>query len=123
MCAKSPAFHPAAKPLEDALLAAERIVEHAQANRQKCKAALARNAHTKLRATLVNAPRWAALAEDCAAQLVKHGARNQLARQLGVTRQCIYQYFTARTSRPDAERTLMIVEWLAARREGRELAP
>ncbi|MBW8780993.1 MAG: hypothetical protein JF599_03765 [Verrucomicrobia bacterium] len=123
MSVKHSALHPAAEPLEAVISASEALVKEALAQRQKRKAVVARNARTQTRATLADAPRWSALVEACTPHLQKHGARNQLARHLGVTRQCICHYFTSRTARPDAERTLMILEWLAASRAGHDPAP
>ena len=46
--------------------------------------------------------------------LVKRGAESDLARVLGVPRQRIYDYFTRRSSMPDAECILHLLLWLAS---------
>ena len=51
-------------------------------------------------------------------QLKKHGAQAQLARSLGLDRQAVHAFVKSRTRMPDAERTLQLVAWLMAVREG-----
>jgi len=51
--------------------------------------------------------------------LLKHrGEKAQLARLLGVHRQAVNEYFVSETRMPDAERTLLLLEWLEARQRG-----
>jgi hypothetical protein len=59
------------------------------------------------------------LAQPC---LKQRGAKAQLARLLGVSRQAIHQHFVSRITRPDAERTLQVLVWLASCRAGRKSA-
>jgi hypothetical protein len=54
-------------------------------------------------------------------QLSAYGAKARLARILGVPRQRVHQYLRASTACPDAERTLLLLAWVQARRNGRDL--
>ncbi len=60
-------------------------------------------------------PLWNALVLTVRAHLRRRGAKASLARELAVPRQRIHEYFTARTKAPDAERTLLLLHWLATR--------
>jgi len=53
--------------------------------------------------------------------LAKRGAKAQLARLLGLSRQRLQVCLKARTGALDAERTLLLLAWLATKRQGREL--
>ncbi|MFT3830365.1 MAG: hypothetical protein QM691_11750 [Opitutaceae bacterium] len=64
-------------------------------------------------------PLWNALLAELQPHLKKHGAQAQLARLLGLDRQAVHAIVKARTRMPDAERTLQLVAWLMAVREGR----
>jgi hypothetical protein len=65
-------------------------------------------------------PAWNELARQVAAHLRKRGDKVKLARLLNLPRQRIHQLFVARTACADAERTLLLLAWLQAKREGRE---
>lgn len=64
-------------------------------------------------------PLWNALLAELQPHLKKHGAQAQLARVLGLDRQAIHAFVKGRNRMPDAERTLQLVAWLMAVREGR----
>lgn len=64
-------------------------------------------------------PLWNRLRAEIVPHLKGRGEKAQLARLLGVHRQGINEYFVSKTRMPDAERTLLLVEWLAVRREKR----
>ena len=67
-------------------------------------------------------PLWNELA-DAAQRLVhRRGEKAKLARVLGVSRQRLHVLLVARTACPDAERTLQLLVWLQARRQGQDLA-
>lgn len=53
--------------------------------------------------------------------LRKRGTKTNLARLLGVPRQRLQDFLNTRTAAPDAERTLLLLCWVAARAEGRDL--
>jgi hypothetical protein len=53
--------------------------------------------------------------------LRRRGSKVHLARILGISRQRLHVCLKARTGGLDAERTLLLLAWLAARRQGREL--
>lgn len=63
---------------------------------------------------------WDAVADAAAPHLKRRGEQARLARLLGVSRQAIHQYFISRKTKPDAERTLQILIWLADCRAGME---
>lgn len=63
-------------------------------------------------------PRWNQLAAAVAKQLRRRGEKVRLARLLGISRQRLHLLLKARTACPDAERTLMLREWLDLRRRG-----
>lgn len=63
---------------------------------------------------------WDAVADEAAPFLERRGEQARLARLLGVSRQAVNQYLVSRASKPDAERTLRILIWLADCRAGRE---
>ena len=64
-------------------------------------------------------PLWHRLVAEVTPRLKRRGEKAQLARLLGVHRQAVNEYFVSRTRMPDAERTLLLQEWLRARRTGK----
>jgi hypothetical protein len=66
-------------------------------------------------------PLWNELVVAAREQLSGHGAKARLARILGVPRQRVHQYLRDTTACPDAERTLLLLAWVQARRNGRDL--
>ena len=67
-------------------------------------------------------PLWNKLAAEVLSLLKRRGGRAQLARLLGVHRQAVNEYFASKTRMPDAERTLLLIEWLRVRRSGKRPA-
>lgn len=67
-------------------------------------------------------PLWNELVKQLQPHLRKRGEKARLARLLGLPRQRVHQLLRARTACADAERTLLLLCWLAAKAEGRELA-
>ena len=67
-------------------------------------------------------PLWNRLITDLRPFLKRRGEKAQLARLLGVHRQAVNEYFASRSRMPDAERTLLLLEWVAARRQNRRLS-
>lgn len=63
-------------------------------------------------------PLWNALVAEVRPQLRKYGTQVNLGRLLGLDRQTINAYFITRTRMPDAERTLQLLTWLIAVRQG-----
>jgi hypothetical protein len=70
----------------------------------------------------LDTPLWNELAEAVVRALRRRGEKAKLARILGVSRQRLHVLLVARTACPDAERTLQLLVWLQARRQGRDLA-
>ncbi len=63
-------------------------------------------------------PLWNALIASVRPWLNRRGEKVQLARLLGVPRQRVHDFLVGRGRMPDAERTLLLLEWLAARQRG-----
>lgn len=61
-------------------------------------------------------PLWNALVHLVQPHLHRYGAKSQLGRILGVPPQRVHAYFVSRTQSPDAERTLLLLTWLAQRK-------
>ncbi len=66
-------------------------------------------------------PLWNELVRQVRPHLRKRGAKNQLARILGIPRQRLYVCLSAGQGCLDAERTLLLLAWLCARQQGREV--
>ena len=66
-------------------------------------------------------PLWSAVAQAVRPHLSRRGEKSKLARILGVPPQRVHDYFKAGTQAPDAERTLLLLVWLAGKRDGRDL--
>lgn len=66
-------------------------------------------------------PLWNQLVEQVRPHLARRGAKAQLARILGLPRQRLQDCLKAQTACLDSERTLLLLCWLVARRQGREL--
>lgn len=64
-------------------------------------------------------PLWNRLVEAVRPLLKGRGEKAQLARLLGVQRQAVNEYFVSRRRMPDAERALLLQEWLRLRRAGK----
>jgi hypothetical protein len=65
-------------------------------------------------------PVWNELVRSAAPYLRKRGDKVKLARLLGLPRQRIHQLLVERTACADAERTLLLLAWVAARKSGKE---
>ena len=66
-------------------------------------------------------PLWNELVIAAREQLKGYGDKARLARVLGVPRQRVHQYLRDGSAGPDAERTLLLLAWVQARRNGRDL--
>ena len=66
-------------------------------------------------------PLWNELVKQVAPLLRRRGSKVHLARILGVPRQRLQVCLKARTGCLDAERTLLLLAWLAAQHRGRPL--
>lgn len=65
----------------------------------------------------VGTPLWNTLVAQLKPLLRAHGEKARLARLLGVPRQTVNMWVTARTRMPDAERTLELIAWMLAKGE------
>ncbi len=61
-------------------------------------------------------PLWIKLVRAVRGELTRRGDKTALARFLGVSRQRLHLLIVAETACADAERTLLLLSWLAARR-------
>jgi hypothetical protein len=68
-------------------------------------------------------PLWNALVRQAQPLLRKRGTKAQLARLLWLPRQRMQDCLKARNAALDAERTLLLMCWVAARQRGRDLVP
>jgi hypothetical protein len=64
-------------------------------------------------------PLWNELVRQAVPLLKKRGSKADLARLLGLPRQRLQDCLKARTACLDAERTLLLMCWIAARQQGR----
>lgn len=64
----------------------------------------------------IDTPMWNALALAARGSLRKYGEKSQLGRILGVPPQRVHEFLMSRAAMPDAERTLLLLCWLAQRR-------
>jgi hypothetical protein len=60
-------------------------------------------------------PLWNALVAEARPLLRRHGEKAVLARLLGLPRQRVHDFLVGHGRMPDAERTLLLIEWIAAR--------
>ena len=66
-------------------------------------------------------PLWNELAAETRRLLRRYGEKANLARFLGLPRQRIHQFLMEKSAGPDAERTLLLLAWVHARRSGARL--
>jgi hypothetical protein len=66
-------------------------------------------------------PLWNELLRRTRPHLRVRGEKAKLARILGLPRQRLHDFLNAETATPDAERTLLLLCWLVAREQGRDL--
>jgi len=66
-------------------------------------------------------PLWNELVRQARPFLRRRGEKVKLARILGIPRQRIHESLKARTASLDAERTLLLLCWVARRQQGRQL--
>jgi len=98
---------------QDALAAASRAVD-ARRRRRAPKRGLALQPGP-------DTPLWNELVRQVRPHLRQRGSKVQLARLLNVPRQRLYVCLKAERGCLDAERTLLLLAWLWARRQGRVL--
>lgn len=65
-------------------------------------------------------PVWNELVRHALPYLRKRGDKVRLARQLGLPRQRLHKLLVAKSACADAERTLMLLAWVQAKRQGRD---
>lgn len=84
--------------------------------RQTRKQANGKETHSRRGATLrpgADTPLWNALVPMVKARLKRRGDRALLARELDIHRSRIGEFFDRQSAMPDAERTLLLLLWLA----------
>lgn len=112
----SPNIHPAfdgialgIKIMEEGAKAALAAMRRRNARSRKQQRGLALQAGT-------DTPRWNILAAVLKAECKKYGDQSKLARTVGLSRQRMNNFLHGKGGLPDAERTLMLLEWLGTRR-------
>lgn len=65
-------------------------------------------------------PLWNALVKEVRKELRRRGDKVRLGRLLGLPRQRVHDFLVGRGRMPDAERTLLLMEWLVIARRHRE---
>ncbi len=65
-------------------------------------------------------PLWNVFAFMVKTELRPYGSKVRLARYLGIPKQRLQDYLNVRSRLPDAELTLRILHWLAAKRGGKD---
>lgn len=100
------------------LLLVEAVKEIAKQSNKAFRLAKRRDGSGKTLRPGKDTPLWNALVAELQPHLKKHGAQAHLARLLGLDRQAVHAFVKGRSRMPDAERTLQIVAWLMAMREG-----
>jgi hypothetical protein len=68
----------------------------------------------------VDTPVWNELVKSALPYLEKRGEKVKLARLLGLPRQRLHQLLVQKTACADAERTLLLLAWVHAKRSGKE---
>jgi hypothetical protein len=96
--------------LDPAVDAASRRIHHALRKRRKFA--------YQTRKPGFDTPCWNVCATLIERELRPYGSKVQLARYLGIPKQRLYDYLNRRSRLPDAELTLRLLHWLAARRRG-----
>lgn len=66
-------------------------------------------------------PLWNILAEELRGHVAKHGEQVKLARFIGLPRQRLNAFLVGKSALPDAERTLLLLQWLEAKKRGVDL--
>ncbi|MDF3059468.1 MAG: hypothetical protein K0R17_3683 [Rariglobus sp.] len=114
-------IHPRLKMM---LLAADAMAFAAEATARALK-----KARTKARGPRgialhpgVDTPLWNELSSALRSLRWKYGEKANLARVLGLPRQRVDDFIVGRRRLPDAERTLLLLHWLAARQRGTHLS-
>jgi hypothetical protein len=69
----------------------------------------------------VDTPLWNELVSALRQKLTRYGDKARLARLLGLPRQRVDDFLTGRRALPDAERTLLLLQWLEAKKRGIDL--
>ena len=95
------------------------ISDHARASARKRMSARRPNVGGTTIRPGADTPLWNQLVTEVRPLLKVRGEKTQLARLLGVQRQAVNEYFVSRRRMPDAERVLLLQEWLRVRRAGK----
>lgn len=69
----------------------------------------------------VDTPLWNELTEALRSKLTRRGDKVNLGRFLGLPRQRIDDFLRGHSALPDAERTLLLLQWLHAKNKGIDL--
>ena len=95
------------------------ISDIARTSARKRMSARRRNAGGATIRPGADTPLWNQIVTAVRPLLKRRGEKAQLARLLGVQRQAVNEYFVSRRRMPDAERVLLLQEWLRVRKSGK----
>lgn len=110
--------------LETLLTVAGGVVEAAELAARSANRQLNRTLRPRRGQTLrpgVDTPLWNELLQSLRSKLRQRGEKVKLGRFLGLPRQRIDDFLNSRRALPDAERTLLLLHWLAAKNRGVDL--
>jgi hypothetical protein len=115
-------MHPRLRQATDLSLALfELAAVSARAAAQSGRRLTARRSRNLKLAPGAGTPLWNELVEQTLPLLTRRGSKAHLARILGLPRQRLQDCLKARSACLDAERTLLLLCWVTARQEGRDL--
>ncbi len=110
-----PTIHPRLQAIDG--LAELVIQAAAEATKSvRCTFKETRSAKGKTLRTGRDTPLWNALREATLTTFRKRGDKADLARFLGLSRQRLHELLVANTAMPDAERTLLLIAWIEAKK-------
>jgi len=105
---------------EGILLILDLFKEGAVAASEAARRKLVRSKQQRRGLTLrsgADTPLWNILAGALNGECKTHGAKAELARYVGLPRQRMHEFLSGNGAMPDAERTLMLLQWLASRKQ------
>jgi predicted nucleic acid-binding Zn ribbon protein len=111
---------PIPRSLEGVLILLELFKVAAVAATEAARRNLIRSRRQRRGKTLhpgADTPLWNILAGALNEECKKYGAKASLARHIGLPRQRMHDFLRGKSAMPDAERALMLLQWLADRRQ------
>ncbi len=116
----SPTLVPIISALEELVVIAAVAAREARQNRARRKPESTDPANKALHPSSASTPMWIELRNRLIALTAKRGQKAVLARQIGLPRQRIHKFLKEGSAMPDAERTLWLLAWVAAKEQGKD---